>query len=90
MNNNDMNRLKTLQDQWISLKLENKYNVSSEISIKENSLNIYSNETNYLLVSMIPDINNEFRVYTDDEYLIIKSNDMINFLIEHFKKYFSF
>lgn len=85
-----MNILKILKEKWISLKLENKYKISSEISIKENSLNIYSNETNYLLVSIIPNINNEFRVYTDDEYLVIKSNDMINFLIKHFRKYFLF
>lgn len=87
----DIDRLIKLEKKWLSSNLENKYNLFSKIIIEENSFNIFNkNNNNYLLIFIIPDINDEFRVYTDDDYLVIKSKNIIKFLSNYLKEYFLF
>lgn len=91
MKKQDLERIKKLEKKWIASNLENKYKLFSSISIKENSLNIFNkNNNNFLLISIIPNEKNNFRVYTDDNYLVINSYDMIEFLIKYLNDYFLF
>lgn len=89
IDDDDFKKLEYIHRKWLKTSLELKYNLFSEISLIENSLNIYNKgNNNYLLIAILVDENDEFRVYTDDDYLVIKKNDMINFLTKYLKEYF--
>lgn len=87
----DYQRLSNIKKQLTDLKIEDKYNLFSIISNNENSLDIFNkNNHDHLLVSICPILNNEFRVYTDDDYLIINKQEIVIFLNNYFKDYFGY
>lgn len=88
-----MEYLNNLKNESLKLELDIKYNLIFEVSKEENSLLIHNrNNNDYLLIAILEDEDdkNELRVYTDDEYLIIKKENIINFLIDYLSDYFKF
>lgn len=85
-----MNFLYKLKEEAIKLKLDVKYNLLFDVS-KEDGLLILNKNNNFLLIAILedPDVFEELRVYTDDEYLIIKKSKIINFLVDYLKNYFN-
>lgn len=85
-----MNFLYKLKEEAIKLKLDVKYNLLFDVS-KEDGLLILNKNNNFLLIAILedPDVFEELRVYTDDEYLIIKKLKIINFLVDYLKNYFN-
>lgn len=87
----DYQRLNKIKKQLTDLKIEDKYNLFSIISNEENSLDIFNkNNQDLLLISICPILNDEFRVYTDDDYLIINKQEIVEFLNNYFKDYFGY